>query len=96
MNSIKINLDHEVNFVLTDEENRVVAIINVPLGTTDIDNKLGKAISDDTGDSFEKFQTELNIQLDNVGNELSFEAYIEEEDEDRYLRTYYLMTAEIY
>lgn len=96
MSSIKVNLDHEVNFVLTDEENRVVAIINVPQGTTDIDNKLDKAISDDTGDSFQYFQTELDINLSNSANELLFEAFIEDDDEDRYLKTFYLTRTEIY
>lgn len=96
MSSIKVNLDHEVNFVLTDEENRVVAIINVPIGTTDIDNKLDKAISDDTCDSFQYFQTELDIQLHNSSSELSFEAFIDDEDEERYLKTYYLTSTATY
>jgi hypothetical protein len=96
MSSIKVNLDHEVNFVLTDEENRVVAIINVPLGTTDIDNKISNAIGDDTGDSFQYFQTELDIQLHNSASEQTIEAFIDDENKERYLKTFYLTRTEIY
>lgn len=96
MSSIKVKLDREVNFVLTDEENRVVAIINVPIGTTDIDNKISRAISEDTTDSFEYFQTELQITMNNSMEALEFDAFIEDEDEDRYMKTFYLTRTESY
>ncbi len=96
MSSIKINLDKEVNFVLTDENDKVMAIINVPLGTADIDNKLMTAISDDTGNSFEYFQTDYVIDLERISKTFQFEAFLEDEDQDRYLASFYLTKTEIY
>ena len=97
MSSITVKLEKEVNFILTDEEDRVVAIINVPQGTTDIDNKLANAISDDTGESFEYFQTELHIELNNSASQLQFDAFTKDlDDDDDYIRTYFLTRTEIY
>lgn len=96
MSSITVNLEKEVNFVLSDEEDRIVAIINVPQGTTDIDNKLANAIADDTGESFEYFQTELHIELNNSARQLQFDAFTKDSDDDDFIRTFYLTRTEIY
>lgn len=96
MSSIAIKLDQEVNFVLTDENDKVMAIINVPKDTKDIDNKLMTAISDDTGDSFQYFQTDYVIDLEATSKVIQFEAFLEDEGEDRYLASFYLTRTEIY
>ncbi len=96
MSSITTDLDRENNFVLTDENDKVLAIINVPIGTTDIDNKLSSAIADDTGDSFEYFETELLINLEATAQTMQFEAMLEDQDEERYSGTFYLTRTEVY
>jgi hypothetical protein len=98
MSSITTELDRENNFVLTDENDKVMAIINVPLNTTDIDNKLSTAISEDTGDKFLYFQTELLINLEASAKTLEFDAFLEDPDDDeyRYLATFFLTRTETY
>lgn len=96
MSSITTELERETNFVLTDNQDRVVAIINVPINTTDIDNKLMTAISDDTGDEFLYFQTDYHINLEASAQTIQFEAFIVDEDGDKSLETFYLTRTEIY
>lgn len=48
MRRILTNLDKEANFVLTDDNDRVLGIINVPSGEQDITNKVLEAVQDDT------------------------------------------------
>ncbi len=96
MSSIITKLEQEVNFVLTDENDKVMAIINVPKDTKDIDNKLMTAISDDTGDSFLYFQTDLVIDLEASANIIRFDAFLVDDDGDKYLATFDLTRTEIY
>lgn len=48
MRKILTNLEKDANFVMTDDNDKVVAIIYVPSGEQDITNKVMSAAQDDT------------------------------------------------
>jgi len=71
MGQILTNFKVDTKMVLTDEESKVVAIINIPKGeNVDISSKVFQAIKDDlTQECAEEVETYENL----VGNEFTYE-----------------------
>lgn len=95
MNFITVDITGELNFVLTDDQSRVLAIINVKESAESIDKQIIEAITDDKGEPFNEFETELHITNAGSISELSFDASLEGEDEI-YSETFYLTRTEVY
>ena len=71
MGQILTNFNQDTKMVLTDDESRVVAIINIPKGeNVDITNKVIQAIKDELTPSYAE---EATISEDLVGNEYTYE-----------------------
>jgi hypothetical protein len=87
----EINIDRI--FVLTDDENRVVAVIEAPLNIEDFKAKICSAITDDT--NYENVVITNEFIFDEDTFNLEFEAEYEEDGEEE-VRTWYLDKTGLY
>lgn len=65
MASIKTNFNTEKHFVLTNNENKIMAIINCPAGKNDISEKVKQAILED--EMFEEVTFENDVLIEVSG-----------------------------
>lgn len=96
---ITTELSRDLHFVLTDEENRIVAIISAPKkeGITDITDKVILAIEEDTLTHDVKVTTPLHIDLVASCNTITFDVEgFDNDDDDDFAKTYNLEQTEIY
>lgn len=91
-NRLTVEMNEAVkHFVLTDEENRVVAIIKA--SETDITDKVLLAVEDDVIGNSAKLISSTFLPL---GQELSFNVEYLTEDQDEESREFYLVQTAIY
>jgi hypothetical protein len=95
---ITTDLLRDIHLVLTDEDDRIVAIINVPKGA-DITTKVIQAIEEDTSAHDVKLTQDLHIDGDATTEVITFdvEGYDEGVNEvESFEGTYFLTQTEIY
>lgn len=80
-------------FVLTDDENRIVAVIYAPVDIEELKAKMCLAITEDT--NFENVKVITDFEFNNETYMLEFEAEYEDEDKKE-LRTWYLEKTALY
>lgn len=93
---MKITTDflRETHFVLTDEDDKIIAIIHVPQGEQDITEKVIQAIKDDCQSEFAVLVSDCVLDPSESN---SFEVEIQEERGDEtHPTTFYLDQIEIY
>ncbi len=86
-------IDSHRIFVLTDDENRVIAVINAPADLEELKAKLCLAITEDTNYQEVKIRTDIEFNDDTFM--LEFEAEYEDEGEEEE-RTWYLEKTALY
>jgi len=90
MAKIKTNFNTEKHFVLTNNEKKIMAIINCPAGKNDISEKIIKAISEDENADSVVLVNEFVI--DKAGATYILNAIIKDEGEDEGNSNYYSLT----
>ena len=93
---IQSNYPTEKHFVLTNNEDKIMAIINCPAGLNDITEKVKKAISED--EELKSITLENNFIMDNLGVVFVIKAlvipeyYNDNDDDDEEISSYYSLT----
>jgi hypothetical protein len=93
---IQTNYNTEKHFVLTNNEDKIMAIINCPAGKNDISEKLKKAISED--EELKSITFENDFIMDNLGviyivkALVIHEYYNDNDDDDEEISSYYSLT----
>jgi hypothetical protein len=93
---ITTDLLREMHFVLTDDEDRIVAVIKAPIGG-DITERVALAIEEDTLTHDVKLTNGLHIDGDATCEVITFDVEgLDNDDDDDFSKTYYLEQVEIY
>lgn len=89
MATIKTNFNTEKYFVLTNNEDKIMAIIHCPAGKNDISEKVIKAISED-----EDAETTLvnTFVIDKAGATYLLNAMTKDEGDEEEISRYYNLT----
>ncbi len=88
------NLSRDSHYVLTDDDDKVIAIIHVPQGEQDITQKVIQAIKDDCQPEYAVLISDLILDPTKTN---SFEVEVQEERGDEtHSTTFYLDQTEVY
>ncbi|MBC7845530.1 MAG: hypothetical protein H7Y10_03460 [Flavobacterium sp.] len=90
MATIKTNFNTEKHFVLTNNEDKIMAIINCPAGKNDISEKVKQAISED--ENAESVTLVNQFVTDKAGATYILNAMIKDECNDEGNSNYYNLT----
>jgi hypothetical protein len=96
---ITTELSRDMHFVLTDDEDRIVAVISVPKkeGVTDITDKVMLAIKEDSLTHDVNVTAPLHIDLEASCKPITFDVEgLDNDDDEDFAGTYYLEQVEIY
>lgn len=97
MKTIRTNLSKDSHFVLTNDDDKIIAIINVPQDEQNITEKILQAIKDDSIPVYAVMVNDLYIDPTATCQIISFEVKMQEEEEGEiYFPTYYLTITEMY
>lgn len=90
MATIKTSFTTEKYFVMTNNEDKIMAIIHCPAGKNDISEKLIKAISED--ENAETVTLVNEFVIDKAGATYLLNAMIKDECDDEEISRYYSLT----